>query len=287
MNVNKDQLHSAIMLGQTDNNIFPIDISRDIEYRYNKVYSHIKKPKKSSTNMIKIKENAKDRCERLIQIRELSSLTRTEFAQKLGFSDMNMIRLEKCSTLIKMNVAERISYKCLEQLGILVDAEWIMSGHGQSPYLHAEYYNINMLHEDTQEDRILYNIIQQLKLSGDNKSRHTLIGNAILAISQLTFTKQYAISMIVNDRKMEDIYMKGDRIMGYWMSPTIDNLLAIHGNDCIVQKDNNLLMVRRIFISSDYQYATLVCHNTSYAPETLLLNNIKIGKIITMVMRNI
>jgi len=166
-----------------------------------------------------------------------------EFAVLLGFNQGTLGRLERGDTCISIDTAKWMTKRLIEN-GIIVTAEWILTGKGETPQRIKE------------EEFSLKNVISNLL---DGQKANENIKNSIPGLLSVLVTKlmtelnQNVISTYVKDNKFFPIYEKGEFVIGL---PTT-NIEEFNGKFCIVSKKIpsatgiQIKIVRKVIVSGE------------------------------------
>ena len=139
---------------------------------------------------------AKARGKRLVAIRELMELNRSQFAEKFGFSGPTLAQwetLKGASPGINEDHAERIA-RAIEHSGCIVSKKWLLNGTGDPPRLLKPELPVplNRFHYAVPTKTIRDQLDSMVKKFGNNKF----------------------ICFRVPDQAMAPIYNRGDYLIG-------------------------------------------------------------------------
>lgn len=207
----------------------------------------------------------------------------------IGIHNVNLRRLESGITILKQRIAEILCMKFAE-MGIHVEGDWLMHGEGAEPILIKNEIDDIQKELTTDENNklygVLHNIIRRKNENLINYNEYKQISdNCISSILSILY-KKYYVSCVINDKHMDPEFKKGDKVSGYWKVLNESNYHTINGQNMIVQRDNSILMVRKVFYDEVTNCYLLVCCDLKYKPEIVSINT-KLGNIIATLYTNI
>jgi len=196
------------------------------------------------------KQDIKARGERLKRIRQLTGLERKEFSEQYAFNPQTYQDWEiaKRNSIPKSKALLLIEK--LKQDGYIVTLEWLIDGHGMLPY----YVTDECIHKMLKSQTALPAYIQE-----ENQINNEL-GLFLLGHND-------SISLIIPDEAMQPFYKQGDIVAGIKCDDhDRDKYL---GQDCIVQLQNDQLLLRRLAKGRDSNTYTLIAINPNVIDKNL------------------
>lgn len=181
--------------------------------------------------------NEIERAKRVHSLRQMTGLSRREFAKRYGVAPGTLQHWEDVhgNGLTEKGALRLI--KALQSSGIYCSFEWLMQGSGAGPYIeqtnHTDLEPCNPSH---------------------NEQKYI---NEELAL----FYQHYkeAIDCVIQDDGMWPIYKMNDHVAGHrYYGKTIENFI---GQECIVMTVNGDLLVRELRRSELPHHFTLACIN--------------------------
>lgn len=176
---------------------------------------------------------------RLEVLRHMARLTRREFTEKHGISANTIQSWETGkSGGLTIRGAKRI-LPALHREGIYCTLDWLMHGVGQPPHLtNLQFFSIldsQQLVSDQPADATTQELLTFRNCNGNTAD------------------------LVVNDDGMEPRYKKGDCVAGIRHSG--DKIQYLANQDCIVQTQDNEVLLRRVKLNSKPNLYDLLCTN--------------------------
>ncbi len=193
------------------------------------------------------RSNPSARGKRLRTVRSMAGLTRDQVEKKYGLSAYTVQSWEaaRAGGLTKRG-AERV-IPMVRNEGIYCTVDWLLHGVGEPP--RPTYLQINPKPEPDYVQNEASTIIQELLL--------------------FRSLNRDAIDLVVSDDGMDPFYCQGDYVAG---KRYFEEMIArLVGHNCIVQTDNNLILLRRIKLSKSSGMYNLICLNPDTTIEATTL----------------
>lgn len=209
------------------------------------------------------KIEAKQRGQRLIQIRNTLGLSRLKFCEKLGLANTTVAQWETLSGVspgINERHARRI-VQAVTSMGLIVTEEWLLYGTGEPPYQlkPAEKPPINLFHYACLQDNLQQIISQTLALLGPKFQ-----------------------AFQIPDDAMQPEFTIGDYIIGIIAEPDQWRTL-FNQKPCLITLDSGATLVR-IFREEPSGSNLLINTNPNASNTNQIITNAKITSIHQIVI---
>lgn len=215
---------------------------------------------KPSTNKVKEPANTvekdkpssairKERAERLKHLRELTRLSRQQFAKhyKLPYGSLQNWEDPKYGGLTKTGAPRVIA--ALKEEGIFVSMGWLLYGKDPAPYVSVSA------------------LLERMNI---RQNANTVANESVIIGEELGLFKHHykeALEATVADNAMSPAFEKNDQVAGKKFSPS--QAASLVGKICIVMTENKQTLVRKLEAGSQPNRYNLVSINPNAKSATI------------------
>lgn len=203
-----------------------------------------------------IQKLAKERAQRLRQVREYLRYTRAKFCEKYVAYGITPRTLESWELAtwrgLTLDGAERLVKIFQDEEGIPVTIEWLLFGKGDSPITHKKKPEFDFFDKNDLPEYAL--IAQELQMF----HRHN----------------QNAVDTVVNDDGLAPLLIPGDYVAGIrYVDKDIEKAV---GKICIVQLPAGNVLIRFVVAGKSNELFTISCLNQKTSALDPLLSDIEL-----------
>ncbi len=208
-----------------------------------------------------LKKLAMERGARLRTLRGLTKLKLDDFAKKLSINAGTCGRMERGDTCLSIDIAHWCS-KQLMGRGLMVTAEWLLTGKGEGPCQLANY-NFDLKEFLTQ---LIYDKYGKDESIDGSEEKIVVLSTYLLTELFLSMHKGAMIAY-VKDNKLNPIFNKGEIVGGTKI--TKDQINEADGKDCIIEIKTGVKIIRTIHLLGDGKIALMSNRSENNKPEIL------------------
>lgn len=218
-----------------------------------------------------LKKLAMERGARLRTIRGLTKLKLDDFAKILSMNAGTVGRIERADTCLSIDIAHWIS-KQLMRRGLMVTAEWLLTGKGDGPCQLANYdfdlkdFLTKVLYDKHGKDHVTKKDGTKVSKIEEHKEKSAILSPYLIGELFLSMNGNAMIAY-VKDNKLSPIFNKGEIVGG--IKVTKDNLSEADGKDCIVEIKPGNKIIRTVHLLGDGKIVLMSNRSEEDKPEVL------------------